>query len=46
MFDLVMLVSWTVLGMVNLCIPKPVSKFSYFCVWFLVVLYWGCRVFG
>jgi hypothetical protein len=45
MFDIIQLILWGIIGMVNLCLPVPVSKPSYFLVWMLVFFYFAYRVF-
>ena len=44
MFDIVLLVGWIIIGLMNLCSPEPISKLSYFLVWAGVVAHFISRV--
>jgi len=37
MADLILLIIWMTIGMIDLCSDKPISKASYFCVWIVVI---------
>lgn len=37
MFNIVLLVFWIIIGLVNLCSSEPISKTSYFVAWIIVV---------
>lgn len=43
MLDVILLGFWLITGVLNLC-SKEISKFSYFLVWFLVIVYFISRV--
>ena len=42
--NIVLLIFWLIIGMVNLCSSAPISKFSYFLVWTMVIVYFASRV--
>lgn len=42
--NIVLLIFWLIIGMVNLCSPAPISKFSYFLVWTIVIVYYASRI--
>lgn len=44
MLDIVLLVCWIIIGLVNLCSSEPISKLSYFLVWILVIVYFISRI--
>ena len=44
MFDVVMLITWLIIGALNLCSPEPIGKFSYFLVWVVVIVHFVSNV--
>lgn len=44
MFNIVLLVFWIIIGLVNLCSSEPISKLSYFLVWISVIVHFISRV--
>ena len=37
--NFVLLIGWVLIGCLNLCSKREISKFSYFAVWSIVVLH-------
>jgi hypothetical protein len=38
LLKLIFLIIWVIIGMISMLSPR-ISKFSYFCAWFIAILY-------
>lgn len=39
MIDVILLIGWVFIGACNLCSKREISKYSYFAVWSIMLLY-------